>query len=79
VYYEVTTELPIRSMEMRLERMRRFHALIAEARRARVGDPRVARRLADMDAAYARALEAVDAALRAWRRRAARRPGPATR
>jgi predicted transcriptional regulator len=67
-YYRVVDELPIRTMELRLERMRRFRALLQNGR-TRPGTRPVRQRLADMDAAYSHLLRAVDRALAEWRRR----------
>lgn len=67
VYHQVVDALPVRTMELRLERLRRFRALVREAPRGagRRGAP-VRRRLAEVDAAYGRLLGAIGAALDGW-------------
>jgi DNA-binding transcriptional regulator GbsR (MarR family) len=80
-YYSVADELPLRTMELRLERMRRFHDLVADARQIAGAARPVRARLAEMDEAYQKLLDIVDRALdgftarrrRATRTRASRR------
>ncbi len=74
VYYQVAPELPVPTLELRLERMRRFSRLVAEARReVRRGSPLVRQRLDNIGAAYRHVLAALGLALERWH--AARRRG----
>jgi len=76
VYYQVTPGLPVPTMELRLERMRRFSLLVTRARREiRHPSPVVRRRLDDMAEAYRYVLTSLGAALDRWHagRRAGRR------
>jgi len=87
VYYQVTPDLPVPTLELRVERMRRFSVLVAKARRE-IGhaSPLVRRRLADMAEAHRYILTALGAALDRWHaerrampgrvRRVGRRPTP---
>jgi hypothetical protein len=76
VYYQVTPDLPVPTLELRLERMRRFSMLLAGARRdLEPANPTVRRRLADMSEAYRYVLTALGGALDHWH--AERRAGSA--
>ncbi len=59
-------------MELRLERMRKFRALVGEARETLpLKDRRVRGRLAEIHDAYRRMLEVIAAALEEWKRHVA--------
>lgn len=75
VYYQVAPDLPVPTLELRLERMRRFSRLVAHARRE-IGprSPVIRRRLDHMAAAYRYILTALGAALDRWHAR--RRSSP---
>jgi DNA-binding Lrp family transcriptional regulator len=74
VYYQVAAELPVRTFELRLDRMRRFRVLVQEApARAGGGSGLVRDRLDEMDAAYAHMLQALGRAVTTWRQRPRRR------
>jgi len=67
VYYQVAPNLPVPTMELRLERMRRFSLLVGRARREmRHPSPVVRRRLARMAQSYRYVLTALGAALDRW-------------
>jgi DNA-binding transcriptional regulator GbsR (MarR family) len=67
VYYQVAPDLPVPTLELRLERMRRFSRLLAKARRQiRHPSPLVRRRLADVAEAHRYVLAALGAALDRW-------------
>lgn len=71
VFYEVVDELPIRTLEIRLERMRRFRRLMRDVRHELGAAERVVvRRLRELDAAYEHALAAIEGSIRTWHRRA---------
>lgn len=80
-FYAVADDLPLRSLQLRLERMRRFRQLVTEARRLPQPEPGVRARLTELDEAYEYVLGLVDRALvraplshrRATRTRASRR------
>ena len=77
VYYQVAAELPMPTMELRLDRMRRFSRLLEEAPDDVVrGNPVVRQRLDEILDAYHYLLAEFGGALRRWgrRRRAASRP-----
>lgn len=68
VYYQVTADLPIRTMELRLGRIRRFRLLVQEAPASVGRGDRVVRsRLRALDSAYAQVLAAVGTAVAALR------------
>jgi DNA-binding transcriptional regulator GbsR (MarR family) len=74
VYYRVAPGLPVPTLELRLERMRRFSRLISEARRAvRRSSPAVRQRLDLMAQAHSYVVGALGTALERWH--AAGRPG----
>ena len=67
VYYRVAPGLPVPTLELRLERMRRFSRLISEARReVRRGSPLVRQRLDLMVEAHRYVVGALGAALERW-------------
>jgi DNA-binding transcriptional regulator GbsR (MarR family) len=67
VYYQVAPDLPVPTLELRLDRMRRFSLLVAKARREiRHPSPVVRRRLADMAESYRYVLTALGTALDRW-------------
>jgi hypothetical protein len=78
VYYQVAADLPIRTMELRLDRIRRFRHLVHEAPAGAGQSGRVVRaRLHEIESAYAHVLDAVEGAVATWHRRAGRgRPTP---
>jgi len=71
-YYQIVADLPEQTTQLRLERMRRFLALIAEARETFPQKPAgVRNRLAKIEAAYEFLLEEFSSALTEWRKREA--------
>ena len=75
VYYQVAAGLPMPTMELRLDRMRRFSRLLEEApEEVARGNPVVRQRLDEMLDAYRYLLAEFGGALRRWSRRH-RRPG----
>ena len=72
-YYQVAPELPVPTLELRLERMRRFSRLVTEARREVGRGTLVRQRLDRMAEAHRYVLRALGAALERWQ--SARRPG----
>jgi DNA-binding transcriptional regulator GbsR (MarR family) len=65
-YYHVVPALPQRTMERRLQRIRRFRTLTAEARATLpTGKGELRNRLMTLEAAYDRVLEAIETALEA--------------
>ncbi|HEX5387858.1 MAG TPA: MarR family transcriptional regulator [Gemmatimonadales bacterium] len=74
IYYQVPADLPARTMELRLDRMRRFSGLIrAVPARPRRASTVVDARFRDIDAAYTLMIAALAGALAEWRRRPVRR------
>lgn len=75
VYYQVAAGLPMPTMELRLDRMRRFSRLLEEApEEVARGNPVVRQRLDEMLDAYRYLLAEFGGALRRWGRRHGR-PG----
>ncbi len=62
-FYAVADDLPFRSLQLRLERMRRFRQLVTDARRLPGAEPGVRARLTELDEAYDYVLGVVDRAL----------------
>ena len=67
VYYRVAPGLPVPTLELRLERMRRFSRLIGEARRElRRGNPVIRQRLDLMAEAHRYVVSTLGTALERW-------------
>ena len=63
-YYKIAEQLPIHTMELRLERMRKFRALVAEARvTSPLREREVRERLEAIQAGYEHLLELIAGAL----------------
>lgn len=67
-YYIVADDCFARSLEVKLERLQRFHALIDEARSLPIRSPDVKSRLDEMDRAYELAVSSLTDALERWER-----------
>lgn len=79
VYYQVGADLPIRTMELRLDRIRRFQLLMHEAPTQPGPTARVVRsRLREIESAYELVHQAVERAVTEWRRLTARRRSAAS-
>ena len=74
-YYRVSDDLVVRSLEIRLERIRKVRGLLAEA--PRLGSPEVAARLDDFDRLHLYVEQAVEDVLERWRHEDGMRPEPA--
>jgi DNA-binding Lrp family transcriptional regulator len=69
VFYRIADDLPVRIMDIRLERMRRFRALLGQGRTRlplRARDLRA--RLLECERAYTVFLKGSESALRVWRK-----------
>lgn len=75
-YYMLADDCFARSLEVRLQRLQRFHALIDEARSLPTRNPDVKARLDEMDRAYELAVSSMTDALERWDRS---RATPSTR
>ena len=67
-YYELADDVFARSLEVRLQRLQRFHSLIEEARSLPTRNPDVKARLDEMDRAYELAVTSLTEALERWER-----------
>ena len=67
-YYSISDDVFARSLENSMERMRRFHQLMQQARQLPLRSPDVRARLDDMDQAYDLALGSMADALARWTR-----------
>lgn len=78
-YYEISPDVVPRSLEVRLDRMRRFHELLDEARSLPIRSNRVRQRLDQLEAAHHDIVESIVALLAktsgAGSARSARRAG----
>ncbi|HEU4648052.1 MAG TPA: MarR family transcriptional regulator [Gemmatimonadales bacterium] len=79
VYYQVGADLPIRTMELRLDRIRRFQLLMHDAPAPSGPAARTVRsRLREIESAYEHVQHVVGGAVAEWRRRTARRRSAAS-
>ena len=69
-YYGISRDVVPRSLEVRLERMRRFHELLDEARSLPTRNTTVRQRLDDLEAAHLHMVEAVVGLLQLWKEKA---------
>jgi DNA-binding Lrp family transcriptional regulator len=77
VFYRIADDLPVRIMDVRLERMRRFRALLGQGRERLPPDARGLRaRLRECERAYTVFLKSSESALTEWRQQQ-RTGGPA--
>ena len=67
-YYSISDDVFSRSLEVSMERMRRFHQLMQQARTLPIRSPDVRVRFDDMDQAYEHALGSMTEALARWNR-----------
>ena len=68
VFCRIADDLPVRIMDVRLERMRRFRALLGDGRKRLPPDARVLRaRLVECERAYTVFLKGSESALALWR------------
>ena len=67
-YYSISEDVFARSLENSMERMRRFHQLMQQARTLPIRSPDVRVRFDDMDQAYELALGSMTEALARWSR-----------
>ena len=67
-YYSISEDVFARSLENSMERMRRFHQLMQQARTLPIRSPEVRVRFDDMDQAYELALGSMTEALARWSR-----------
>jgi DNA-binding transcriptional regulator GbsR (MarR family) len=74
-YYAISRDIVPRSLEVRLERMRRFHELLDEARSMPIRSTAVRQRLDDLETAHLHMVEAVVDLLELWKEKS----GNATR
>ena len=65
-YYTISRDVVPRSLEVRLERMRRFHDLLDEARSLPIRSTTVRQRLDDLETAHQFMVEAVRDVLEKW-------------
>jgi DNA-binding Lrp family transcriptional regulator len=69
VFYRIANDLPVRIMDVRLERMRRFRALLGQGRKRLPPDARGLRaRLRECERAYTVFLRSSQSALTVWQR-----------
>jgi DNA-binding transcriptional regulator GbsR (MarR family) len=66
-YYAISRDVVPRSLEVRLERMRRFHELLDEARSIPTRSTAVRQRLDDLETAHLHMVEAVVDLLQLWK------------
>ena len=67
-YYSISDDIFARSLENSMERMRRFHQLMQQARQLPIRSPEVRARFDEMDQAYELALGSMADALARWTR-----------